>query len=399
MTSNGKIDKRALLALVGIGSSSIPTPPATPELSKPEPAVVVSEKQQLQIVLAPPSTSSTSSSSESDYLEKFSLPPKKGRHGLRALRHRIFSLYRRLFSVVLTANIVAVLLMIRFGAEGRGLQNISTAVAANLTMAVLMRQEHVINLLFTVACSVPTSWPLWLRRNLAKVYHIGGLHSGCAIASTIWLLIFTVAATVDSQDPVTLVISYLLVALLLAMVASAHPTLRIKYHDRFEIIHRFAGWTALILFWVQTIAVSNSFRGIRSLGSALSRSPGFWLLLIATLSIILPWINLRKVDVRCDVLSPHAVRMYFTYAKPIVGTAIRLSDRPLLEWHAFATIAKPNEKEFSLIVSKAGDWTSKQIEKPPTKLCKSSNILSSLISWETHKVHPFVSISLILEDF
>ncbi len=37
--------------------------------------------------------------------------------------------------------------MIRFGPEGPSLQNISTAVAANLTLAVLMRQELVINFL------------------------------------------------------------------------------------------------------------------------------------------------------------------------------------------------------------------------------------------------------------
>jgi hypothetical protein len=320
-----------------------------------------------------PSSSSTSSSTDSDYLEKFVLPSKKGYHGLRALRHRVFSLYRRLFSLVLTANIISVLLMAKFGSEGRGLHNISTAIAANLTMAVLMRQEHVINLLFNIACSIPTSWPIWIRRNCAKVYHIGGLHSGCAIASTIWLIVFTVAATVDSQDPAILVISYMLVALLVSMVGSAHPTLRMKYHDRFEIIHRFAGWTALILFWVQTVVVTNSFRGARDLGSALVISPGFWLLTTATSSVILPWVNLRKVHVRCDVLSSHAVRMYFKYTNPVVGTAIRLSERPLVEWHAFATIAKPNDEEFSLIVSKAGDWTTRQIEKPPTTLCKLSS--------------------------
>lgn len=101
-------------------------------------------------------------------------------------------------------------------------------------------------------------------------------------------------------------------------------------------------------------------------------------------SIILPWSRLRKVPVRCEVLSPHAVRMFFDYCKvssphsrastypwlatPITGSFVRLSEDPLREWHGFATIPVPNEKGFSLIVSNGGDWTKKQIMNPPTEI-------------------------------
>lgn len=362
MTSSGKIDKRALLASVG----GTPFTPDIPKLL--EPAVMPSEKSHMQVVVArvPPSRAWTSSFSDTDFSEKVSLPPKKGRHRLRTFRHRILSLYRRLFSVAFTANLVAVVL-VKLGGEGRGLANISTAVGANLAVAVLMRQDHVINVFFTIACSVPVTAPMWLRRNCAKVYHIGGLHSGCAVASTVWLVIYTVGSTVEHRGPAVLVISYLIVALLISMITTAHPKLRMKYHDRFELVHRFAGWTALVLFWAQTLVITNSFRGTKTLGLALVANPGFWLLLAATCSIILPWLNLRKVSVRAEVLSQHAVRLYFTYTTPVVGTAIKLSERPLVEWHAFATIAKPNSNEFSVLVSNAGDWTSKQIRTAPTK--------------------------------
>ncbi|CZS96383.1 related to non-ribosomal peptide synthetase [Rhynchosporium graminicola] len=365
MTSNGKIDKRALLASIVGGTPTI-TRKRT-ELSKPQPALVASEKQYMQMIVGPPSIYS-SSDSENDNPEEFSLPQKKGRHGIRALRHRVLSLYRRLFTIVFVVNIVAVCLMVFFGRTGKGLQNISTAIATNLTLAVLMRQEYVINALFTIACAVPTSWPIWIRRNCAKIYHIGGLHSGCAVFSLIWLIIFTVGTTINSPDPAALVVSYLIIALMLAMVGTAHPTMRQKYHDRFELVHRFVGWTALALFWAQTVVVTNSGRGIKSLSAALVASPGFWLLTTATTSVILPWLHLRKVTVRADILSQHAVRLYFTYANPVSGTAIRLSERPLIEWHAFATIAKPGDKEFSVIVSNAGDWTKRQIQKGPTKM-------------------------------
>lgn len=368
MTSNGKINKIALLASVS-GSLS---PLSPPQVSKPLPAVVPSEKQEMEVfVTQMPTVNSkeSSASSDSDYLERFVLPPKKGKHGFRAFRHRIFSLYRRIFSVVVIGNLITLFLMLIFGKTGRGLQNISTAVAANLLMAVLMRQEHVINALFSIATAIPTSTPMWIRRNAAKVYHIGGLHSGCAVASTVWFVIFTIATTLHDPHPAILAISYMIVVLMISIIGFAHPNMRQRYHDRFELIHRFAGWSALALFWAQIVVVANSRRGAQPLGSALIQSPGFWLLVIATSSIILPWLNLRKVSVRSEVLSNHAVRLHFTYQKPpIVGTAIRLSERPLIEWHAFATIAKPNEKEFSVLVSNAGDWTNRQIQTAPTKL-------------------------------
>lgn len=263
---------------------------------------------------------------------------------------------------------IALICIFRFREKGQAFKNISTCTAVNLCLAVLMRQELVINALFKIACSVPPSAPLWLRRNCAKVYHIGGVHSGCAVASATWLTIFTIGNTVISSSLAVLVVSYLIMALLFTMIVFAHPTMRAKYHDKFEFIHRGAGWTALALFWVQTVVFTNDVRGFKTLGQALAESPGFWLLLIATLSVILPWLNLRKVTVRADILSQHAVRLYFTYTNPTVGTAIRLSERPLLDWHAFATIAKPNEKEFSVLVSNAGDWTSRQIKIGPTKL-------------------------------
>lgn len=55
-------------------------------------------------------------------------------------------------------------------------------------------------------------------------------------------------------------------------------------------------------------------------------------------------------------------------ARPDTGTAIRITHSPLKEWHAFATIPEPERAEFSLIVSRAGDWTANIIQNPPTKL-------------------------------
>ncbi|KAI9046730.1 hypothetical protein LZ554_009468 [Drepanopeziza brunnea f. sp. 'monogermtubi'] len=422
MKPNGKFDRRALLASVGTYvACSPPDTPVEPELlsswslekerrqvyvREPEkslastltlegghlvnapvtvtppvaampPAHLPSEKERMQAVV---------SRSEVDSSSKIELPGKKGVHGLRSIRHRIFSLYRWLFSFAFIANLMAIVIMWKFSKAGRGLQNACIAEAANLLMAVLMRQEYVINLLYRVACLVPISWPFWIRKRVANIYHIGGIHSGCAISALIWLLIFTVGSTIKRRDVAVLTVSYLILALMTAMIVTAHPAMRKKYHDSFEMVHRFAGWTVIALFWAQTIVVANSYREDKvrvsvdpngvitkthysSLGRELLKSPGMWLLAIATFSIILPWLHLRKVTVRTEFMSKNAVRLYFNYTRnPRPGTAIRISTRPLLEWHAFATIAKPGQDEFSILVANAGDWTSQQIQKGPSRM-------------------------------
>lgn len=312
------------------------------------------------------------------------LPPKYGFHGQRWVRHRAFILYRRFFSVVVLANLaVAAFILYRKIGQGRNvLGDLATAAASNLCVAVLMRSEPVVNLLFTVFCSVPTSFPLAIRRHCARIFHIGGIHSGCAIAATVFFSIFTITATVEfaaaipSQGVSTavLALSYLIMALLIAIGSMSHPTIRMKYHNIWEASHRFGGWAALILLWVQTALATKDLNPSIAPSAAYLHSPPIWLLSIATAAIIFPWLHLRKVPVRSEVLSNHAVRLWFDYTTPVVGTAVRLAERPLVDWHGFATITNPktpknpNATGFSLIVSRAGDFTGRTIERAPTHI-------------------------------
>lgn len=313
------------------------------------------------------------------------LSKKKGFHGQRWLRHRAFILYRRFFSVVILANLAVAgfILYRKIGQNKRVLADLATAAAANLCMAVLMRSEPVVNLLFTVFCSVPTSFPLAIRRHCARIFHIGGIHSGCAIAATLFFTIFTLTATVESVDvaelhsnvsTVVLVLSYLIMALLIAISLMSHPTLRVKHHNIWEMSHRFGGWTALILLWVQTFLSTKDLNPNLAPSTAYLNSPPVWLLSVATAAIIFPWLHLRKVPVRSEVLSNHAVRLWFDYTTPVVGTAVRLAARPLVDWHGFATITNPKTTTnphatgFSLIVSRAGDFTGRTIERAPTHI-------------------------------
>jgi len=165
------------------------------------------------------------------------------------------------------------------------------------------------------------------------------------------------------------------------MIGFAYPPFRKTHHDFFERWHRFVGWTMLFLFWAQTfVGIHDSAKdNAVSFGKALLGTVPFWLLWVATASIALSWFWLRRVPVVSEVLSDHAVRLHFDYSVPVNGSFTRISSRPLLEWHSFATIPAPkphgpphDPQQFpaghSLMVSNAGDWTSYCIRNPPTYL-------------------------------
>ncbi|KAJ7644140.1 nonribosomal peptide synthetase 12 [Roridomyces roridus] len=310
-----------------------------------------------------------------DGYEKDVLPEKLEGRYFRNLRHQIFSLYRRLFGIVFITNMAIFIAVIVQG--GATAQRLGLITIANLFCAILMRQDYVINMFFNFFCAVPSSWPLAIRRVCARVYHIGGLHSGCATSGVVWLALLCAQATrelvLNEDTPhasvATVAISYTILLLLFGIVAFAHPKLRSKRHDQFERVHRFFGWAGIALVWCQLLFLSNDYRSTdQSLRDALIHSAPFWMLLVMTGSIILPWLRLRKVSVKSEVLSTHAVRLYFTYSTPKPGSFVRLAVHPLKDWHGFATIAVPNEKGFSLVVSKAGDWTNSRIMDPPDRI-------------------------------
>ena len=82
------------------------------------------------------------------------IPDKTQGKFTRNLRHQVFSLYRRLFGLVFTAN-MAILIATFVRPGGVDAQYLGLIVVSNLFCAILMRQDYVINAFFTVACAVP----------------------------------------------------------------------------------------------------------------------------------------------------------------------------------------------------------------------------------------------------
>jgi hypothetical protein len=316
------------------------------------------------------------------YLED-PMPEKTHGKWIRNLRFQVFSLYRRLFSIVFPANLAVFIATVVQGGSKLKTNHIGKIVVANIFCAILMRQDHVINGFFKVFTSVPRSWPMWIRRVCARVYAIGGLHSGCGVSGLVWLVLFTVQATKETlaarkiadiasrtgASMSTLILTYIIFLLLVVIVIFALPNIRKRAHNNFEAIHRFLGWSAIGLVWGQVILLTNDYKQPdQFLRHALVANPSFWLVVIMTASIILPWARLQKVPVVPEVLSSHAIRLHFGYVTPGAGSFTRISDSPLTEWHSFATIPEPQKSGYSLIVSRAGDWTSKIIENPPREL-------------------------------
>ncbi|HET9643779.1 MAG TPA: hypothetical protein VFP68_10590 [Burkholderiaceae bacterium] len=142
------------------------------------------------------------------------------------------------------------------------------------------------------------------------------------------------------------------------------PSLREKHHNRFEFVHRFGGWSVLALFWMH--AGSTYLDSLDHTLASFPFSGAFWLLYLLTMSIASPWLRLRRVKVKVERPSSHAVILRFKKGeKPFAGSSTALSLSPLMEWHSFANIPTPDKKGFRIIVSRAGDWTGRLIDDPP----------------------------------
>lgn len=301
--------------------------------------------------------------------------PEKRSKLRRATKYPFFSPYRRLALTIALIN--CTLLFVGIGRDfALSLSFLGYMTISNIFVSIMIRNQHIINLLFWLAICPRSVAPLWMRWSLGKVYHFGGLHSGCSVAGSIWFAIFTVTASVKlargsaGVSGATVLVTYQLLLLLAIMIILALPKNRARYHNTFEASHRFLGWTSLALFWVHTGLFINDGRdpAAYTFLASFIRSPSPYLLFIITFSVAQTWGYLRKLPVEITKPSNHTIIVKFSkgLSNPFAGTATTISLDPLTEWHSFATIEKPGEEGFRVIISRAGDWTSRVIDNPPS---------------------------------
>ncbi|KAK4629010.1 Adenylate-forming reductase [Fulvia fulva] len=287
------------------------------------------------------------------------------------------SVYKLLFTLVLSANIIALAVVLNnINDDSSPLLSCANAAVANLTAAVFIRQPYTLNFLYHITWRVPRSTPLWLRHQLAKVYEFGGIHSGAACSSIMWFCVFAGylvrdAAVGKRRNVAVLTLVFFLILVLVCIVVTATPQMRRRHHNLFEQCHRSLGWLAIGVFWIALILfLRDQVETLNtSIGLQLIKLPIFWLLLYLSISAIWPWLLLRKVQiVKTERLSDHAIRLYFDAKErvpPQHGAAI--SKSPLREWHAFAAIDDFEDAaggSSSVIISRAGDWTADTIANP-----------------------------------
>lgn len=296
----------------------------------------------------------------------------------RLLKHPRVMHYNRLIVFVVIVNLGWAVYGAAAGnwwtSQHTDLSAIAFMAQTNLAAAVLFRQQYILNAAAWLATRAPTSWPLQVRWALGKYYHLGGLHVGTAVAGTLWCLALAtsmirdaVAGVGDASGANTIFVATLATTFSV-MVVMAFPRLRAVQHDRFEITHRFCGWTALILMWINTLFVINGDRGDRSFGAAMLTAPAFWLVVASAGLAIWPWLLLRRVPVSCARPSSHAMIVRLDHRGiPPVGTTRAISRHPLVGWHHFANVpAAPGAAGYRMLVSRAGDWTSEFVDNPPT---------------------------------
>jgi hypothetical protein len=284
--------------------------------------------------------------------DSFHLPIRRHIRVFRCLRYTIFNVYRRLFTFVFVINVVGGFILLRTyrspSTEGGQIcATLATLASSNFLLAIIIRQDYLVNVLFRVAWLVPWSFSPSIRNIVARVYCYGGIHSGAAVAGTLWWLTFTAMTSLQSPHSTSsIVLTILTSTLLLAILILSYPNLRTRHHNTFELTHRFLGWTCIALFWTQFLL---------STPSPLS-SPTFYILSLTCILIIYPWLRLRRWTFSISPLSNHAILLSFPHTIPRFS-CLSVSTSPLREWHPFATFPSPATQGGSMIISNAGDWT------------------------------------------
>ena len=301
--------------------------------------------------------------------------PGFGRAVRRVSKHPRLMHYHRLIVLVVAINLGVFWYHQDRGdwliEDGSALSALAALTLVNFTVAVLIRQPHVLNVLFGLAGRGSPRWPLWVRWCVSKVNHIGGLHVGAGLVGTAWLCAFTwVASVAWVRDPAsvsltTVVLAWCLASLAVVVCVCAAPVVRSRAHNVFEVTHRFGGWTAIALFWALTLHLAQ--RGDGSPLVAVASSWQAWVLALLTASVASPWLGLRRVAVSIERPSSHAVVARLDYGvTPAIASAVAISRNPLREWHPFATVSTPGRPGYRLLISRAGDWTARFIDDPPS---------------------------------
>lgn len=238
---------------------------------------------------------------------------------------------------------------------------VDDAVAASLLVfciSIAARHDGVVRGAFAIGCRIRS------YRLHQLTYHVGQLHRATAIAGTAWFAV-AVGAAATSGDRAGSTIGAVVLATLVTMMWTARNAVRHTRHNRFEVIHRYGGWSALailVLLVVRQVGRSlppgadiDNVSDVASVPIAVMLLPVLLMLLVAL--VVHPWLGVKRLS--CEVLGvTDAVVVLALPGKRSLGEYVRVS-REGKEWHAFAVASTGSEGpgRFSLVIRRAGDWT------------------------------------------
>ncbi|XP_022714586.1 uncharacterized protein LOC111274236 [Durio zibethinus] len=165
----------------------------------------------------------------------------------------LFTVYKRLFVVCLTLNIIG-LGLAATGHFPYARNRAALFSIANILALTLCRSEAFLRVVFWLAVKVlGRSWvPFPIKTATTYLLQsLGGMHSSCGISSVAWLIYALVLTLNDRENtsPEIIGVASTSLSLLCLSCLAAFPLVRHLHHNVFERIHRFAGWTALGLLW------------------------------------------------------------------------------------------------------------------------------------------------------
>lgn len=278
-------------------------------------------------------------------------------------------------------SLVNILLLVSFY-QTIYLDDISTSIfiVSNILVAILVRNELILHLLYRLAVWTSVKIVYGKYYLNSGVHYIGGVHASCATWGFLWLIVDVLQqlgnpsdplSMATSSDPISMATSSILLTLLFIIILTAIPPFRDKFHDTFEISHRYLGWSCLIILILHQIR----FQFIIALNQAypletLLTNPVLLMIALMIFSIFLPWISVQCFNNFRMHCPSEGVLVVTLPGRADVGTFARIS-LDGIEWHSFSVAGtsfskQTAESEIHLIIGAVGDWTKnliRQVEK------------------------------------
>ena len=251
--------------------------------------------------------------------------------------------------------------------------SVSTAIfsVSNIFVAVLIRNELVLHFLYCLAVSASKGSNRGRYYLNSSVHYIGGVHAACATWGVLWLLFdgfnqlgnpLDPLSMAAASDAISIAVTSMLGTLLVIILLTAMPSFRERFHDVFEMNHRYLGW------WCLGVLVLHQarFQFVSALSQAyplqsLLFNPVLLMIAGIVFSVCLPWVSMQCFDDFTMQCPSKGVLVITVPGSGEVGSFARIS-LDGVEWHSFSVAGtsvneKTGRSEIRLIVGSSGDWT------------------------------------------